>query len=88
MKYAVSASITIDKIVSKYLTSISVYDYRDKEEPAKAKILAARDKRILKDWLLYKLEIDVNKKIEHLNKESTIQNLEDCGFRTKIANKE
>ena len=30
----------------------------------------------------------MNKKIEHLNKESTIQNLEDCGFRTKKANKE
>lgn len=88
MEDAVPASTTIDKKVGKYLTSISEYDYRDREEPSKAKILAARDKVILKDWLLYKLKINLHKEIEHLNKDSTIQNFEDRGFETNIANKE
>ena len=72
---AVPGSVTIDKKVSGYLTSLSAYDYRNKEEKSKAEEVVIRDNSILKDWLLYKLRIKIHDLIKDLNADSTIEEL-------------
>ncbi len=88
MEDAVPASVTIDKKVSKYFTSITGYDYRETEAKSKAEILAKRDDKILIDWLLYKLKLNINERINSLNSDSTVKDFEKLGFNTNIENKE
>jgi hypothetical protein len=88
MEGGVSASVTIDKKVDEYLTSISEYDYRGTEAKSKSDILAKKETAILKDWLLNKLGIKIYDTIKTLKQHSAIEDFEKLGFVTDIVNKE